>query len=81
MKAAVVIVVGAFIGACLLMRFYTSFGWHYFTMPFPDLIAPTLHLGGEAHYDAAEAEIWLEFFAALLIAFTGIRWASRNPSN
>jgi hypothetical protein len=81
MRVATILVGCAMIGASILNGCYTSFGWHYFTMPFPDIIAPSFHLGGEAHWNAAESEVWLEFFVGMLAALAGARWVARKLSN
>ena len=71
------IVLAAFVSACLALRAYNTFGWHYFEMPYPDWIAPVFHLGGEAHDDAVEIEVLIEFFVGFLALIGLTDWALR----
>lgn len=80
-KTAIYLAVAAFIVACLLMRCYTSVGWHYFDMPYPNLIAPIFHFVGGSRNDAVETEWWLEFFAGALAGLMGLRLLIRRNSN
>jgi hypothetical protein len=63
------------------MRAYTVIGWHYFDMPYPNVIASILHLDGESAEDAIYSEVWLEFIAAAAIVLIGARVLWRRISN
>ena len=81
-KRTVVKFVIAFAAACLLNRAYNTFGWHFFKMPYPDIIAPIFNMWAGAHYDAVEMEWLVEFFlVALAIIFAGDWIVRRANSN
>jgi hypothetical protein len=48
MKWTALIAIGSLVLGTLLMRGYMTVWWHYFDMPYPDVIAPAFHLDGEA---------------------------------
>ena len=74
MKRALAKIAVAFVAACLLNRAYNDAGWHYFDMPFPDIIAPIFGWWADAHYDAVEIEWLIEFFLVGLAVVFGADW-------
>jgi hypothetical protein len=77
-----ILIVCAFLGATILMRIYMTWGWHYFDMPYLDILAPLFHFDGEEAVDAYDGEVWLEFFGVFLMVLVGfhLRW-SRNSNS
>lgn len=75
-------IVCAFLGATILMRIYMTWGWHYFDMPSPHILAPLLHLDGEEAENADYGEVWLEFLGVFLTALAGfhLRWSKNSNS-
>jgi len=82
-KGTTLVVLFAAVGALTSLRLY-EYLWHaylhgwprVFYVPYPDIIGPILHAHIGPQYDAAEVEIGLEFFLALLVLFSVIRWIS-----
>ena len=70
----------ATVGASVLMHCYMWFGYQYFSIPIPDVIAPALHLYRAARFEAVQAEIWLEFWLSLALLLFAMRWAIRKSS-
>lgn len=80
MKRVLILMLISLIAAILLNRTYNTVGWHYFEMPYPDLIARIFRLGGEAHYNAVEFEVFLECFVGALFLVFGADWIRRRKS-
>jgi hypothetical protein len=71
----------ATVGASVLMHCYMWFGYQYFSIPIPDVIAPALHLYRAARFEAVQAEIWLEFWLSVALLLFAMRWAIRKSSS
>jgi hypothetical protein len=80
-KWPVIITCGALILGTLTWRAYLTFGWHYFDMPYPNVIASIFHADGESAEDAVYIEVWLESVAAAAIVLIGARLLWRRISN
>jgi uncharacterized membrane protein YphA (DoxX/SURF4 family) len=68
--------------ASILARLYFTFGYSFFWIPIPPVLAEMFGAAGVSSGPLLMwLTIWLEFFVALLILFAVVRWGVRSFSN